>query len=167
MLKNKNKGFTMIELLVAITIMGALASMSAPELGRMLQDNRYQTDIEHAWSIVNDARANALSSRRCPQGVEAGIWKVVVNASSARLVCISDGASENEQEVSRLEPLSGTILNVTSGGSISFLPQTAQVKLDAGNDFSFQIKNIDLRKCAEIKINRVAGFPEKNMRCGI
>ncbi len=161
MFKNKNKGFSLIELLVAAVILGILATISVPEISRMLKENQYQSDVSTMWSMLNDARAYALASKRCPDGNEAGTWKISTTVSRMKLECISDGNSGQSQEVEVFRTHPGILVNIISNNDILFLPQSAQIKLNTGDDFILQAKSPELAECVEINVNRIAGFPKK------
>lgn len=52
-LKNKKKGFTLIELIIVIAIIAIIAAIAMPRFGRATQDARRSSDIANAKNIAN------------------------------------------------------------------------------------------------------------------
>lgn len=165
---NRYPAFSFIELLTAIAIMGMLAVMSVPSITRNMRENAYNNDIEKIWSLFNEARVNALVSKRCPDENEAGIWRFLVSGiapAKTTLLCgtCSDPDSDtcwNEVETYTPENPS-TVATITEGESIIFLPKTARAKLESGTEFKLAIADPGFQKCTMITLNPVAGFPER------
>jgi len=150
----------MIELLVAIAIMGILAVTSVPSITKSMRENDFNTDKEEVWSILNEARNNALSSKRCEGGGDAGEWIVKVNSTNSGVV-LSCETDTRYSSYSYERKNVGTVISIIAGGDITFLPQSAQVKLSTGNVFTLEVKEASFDKCVRYTLNQIAGFFEK------
>ena len=56
-LKNKKKGFTLIELIIVIAIIAILAAVAIPKFGEVRKNASLKTDIANAKTIANAATA--------------------------------------------------------------------------------------------------------------
>lgn len=56
-LKNKKKGFTLIELIIVIAIIAILAAVAIPKFGEVRKDAALKTDIANAKNIASAATA--------------------------------------------------------------------------------------------------------------
>ena len=54
-LKNKKKGFTLIELIIVIAIIAILAAIAIPKFGDIRKDAAFKSDIANAKTIANAA----------------------------------------------------------------------------------------------------------------
>lgn len=61
----KRSGFTILELMVTVGIMAIMATISAPNISRMLARSKFDGEVQGLLSTIAEARANALSSKRC------------------------------------------------------------------------------------------------------
>ena len=55
---NKNKGFTLIELMVTIAVLGIIAAMAVPSFQSVIQKNELKKGTEYVLFILNDAKNN-------------------------------------------------------------------------------------------------------------
>ena len=164
---NHYAGFSFIELLTAIAIMGMLAVMSVPGITRNMRENAYNNDIEKIWSLFNEARVNALVSKRCPNENEAGVWRFSTSGLIPAEITLSCGTCSDPDENCWREVETytaenpSTTTNITAGESLLFLPKTARAKLGDGTEFKLAISDPGFQKCTMITLNPVAGFPER------
>ncbi|MCP5208780.1 MAG: GspH/FimT family pseudopilin [Hahellaceae bacterium] len=56
----KEKGFTIIELMIAVTVLGVLAALAAPSFSYLIANGRHQASINALIGAVNLARVEAV-----------------------------------------------------------------------------------------------------------
>lgn len=61
---NKNNGFTLIELMVTIAVLGIIAAMAAPSFGNMLNKQNLNKSGQDLITVLNKARSIAVLERR-------------------------------------------------------------------------------------------------------
>ena len=174
MQNKKISGFSIIELLVVITIMGTLATVAAPTLSNDVRKSQYKSDENQITSLISDARTFAIASKQCALGTSAGIWKIeIYPANVLKLSCISTddtGTPEAPIGINTFTLREGFELTIiettTSTGtvtptSIAFHPRTAQVEIeDFTETFTLQLKADEIEKCTKFSIERLKGFIE-------
>jgi prepilin-type N-terminal cleavage/methylation domain-containing protein len=60
----RRQGFTMVEMMIVISLIGLMAAISAPPLFRYIQSNRLQTGTDRMVADMQYARSVAISSGR-------------------------------------------------------------------------------------------------------
>jgi prepilin-type N-terminal cleavage/methylation domain-containing protein len=60
----RNKGFTLVELLIIIAIMGFLAAIAAPNLTNFVRKNRIENQTRRIYSDLGNTRVRAMSTNR-------------------------------------------------------------------------------------------------------
>lgn len=85
---NKNKGFTLLELMAVVTIVGILATIGLPALGELVKSNRISTQANSILTAMHQARSEAVN-----RGVDIRIepmvagtdwssgWQVVIDSN--------------------------------------------------------------------------------------
>ena len=76
----KNKGFTLIELMVTIAVIAIIAGMAAPFMNNMLLNQNLNKSTNTLISVMNEARAQAVLNR---QNVKVDLSLNTVTPSSA------------------------------------------------------------------------------------
>jgi type IV fimbrial biogenesis protein FimT len=123
-LKSKPAGFTLIELMVALTIVGILTSIAVPAFARLMAANRLTTQATDLVSAMNLARSEALR-RAQPVTLRAENsdnyavgWKIFpdldANGDAASPATAKDGTALRVTSALRG---SNTIKRVTRSGS--------------------------------------------------
>ncbi|WP_296217640.1 GspH/FimT family pseudopilin [Pseudomonas sp. UBA2684] len=89
----KNQGFTLIELMVTLAVLGVLIALASPNLAQMLRDNRAASEITDMVGILSYARSEAVVRARNvtvrPPADGVNFWLVGVNGADG---CDDDGA---------------------------------------------------------------------------
>lgn len=60
----KDKGFTLVEVLVVLAILGILFSIGTLQFGKMVQSSNIEKDIKELYSDLMSARINAMNKGR-------------------------------------------------------------------------------------------------------
>lgn len=78
----KNRGFTIVELLVAIAVVAILAAIAVPNMGSMLATSRLNEAQENIMQVLKTAHANAKAN---------GTFVTVTISSASNVVATSFG----------------------------------------------------------------------------
>lgn len=93
-------GFSIIELLVAIGVLGIVFVMTVPNYGAMQKDREYMAEVQAIFDLIAEARNNALVNKKCFDDddvapftpTESERWEVFLSGDSqglakTRLIC--------------------------------------------------------------------------------
>lgn len=72
--RDNSEGFTMIELLIVITIAGILASLAMPSFTNLIRDTRLSTTANSILSSLTYARSEAVKRNRAVSVEKKGQW---------------------------------------------------------------------------------------------
>jgi type IV fimbrial biogenesis protein FimT len=81
----KQRGFTLLELLVTVSIAAVLTALATPSIVNMIKDNRITAQVNEFVLALNFARSEAIK-----RGVRVSLCK-----TSDAMTCIRDGAGSN------------------------------------------------------------------------
>ncbi|MEQ1070164.1 Type IV fimbrial biogenesis protein FimT [Acinetobacter lwoffii] len=69
----KNKGFTLIELMVTIAVLAIIAGMAAPSFGEIIRKNELNQEAQNLIFLLQEARSDAIFTRS-PKQIEIPIY---------------------------------------------------------------------------------------------
>lgn len=110
---NKNKGFTLIEVMVVLAIVGVVGSFAVPSFNDMVQRNKLKAAVQAFQDDVQFARTQAIKRsvniliNRVQTSAAAGNWCYGLTAKSAGCTC----TTANDCEI---KTVSGTGFNTVS-----------------------------------------------------
>jgi len=64
MAKNRHKGFTLVELMIALVVAAILIQVVAPGFQKMIKDNRVRSEVYALRAGLNQARSEAITRRQ-------------------------------------------------------------------------------------------------------
>ncbi len=94
--KVRSSGFTLIELMIVIALIGVIASFAVPQMGRMIDNNRVVSTANSVVGLLNFSRSEAIR-----RGARIS---VAVSANSAQATLTADGTV-----VRVMEPAAGGV----------------------------------------------------------
>ena len=123
--RKKRKGFTLIELVVVIAILGILAAIAIPRFGNIQKNARIDSDISTANTIVNAAKVYIASENMTNAEAIAKDAVTVDKLVSAGLLESAPKAQTNDTAMA-LAVTEGTdkqlVFTVTAGTDNQLLP---------------------------------------------
>lgn len=83
------KGFTLIELMVTLAVLGVLLGLAAPNFAQMIRDNRAAAEINAVSSMLNYARREAVQraqkTKLVGPSAADGSWQVLRSSDDLEL----------------------------------------------------------------------------------
>ena len=97
---HKNQGFTLLEILVALAIMGILAALTGPNLSAWLNSNKVKEATDVIQLALEDAQRQAIRRERIctinftnPTGTNPTVYSQITASEAGCLVATNDRAS--------------------------------------------------------------------------
>lgn len=126
---NKNKGFTLIELMITIAVLAIISTMAVPSMGNLLEKQRFQKKERELLSILTQTKSQAILKR--------GDITANLNSTSANTDTVMNwdkGANvgltiQTLSATQTLGTYSGTSLVFDKNGLVSSLSQDALISL--------------------------------------
>lgn len=78
------KGFTLIEVLVAVAIISIIAVVSIPNLKKFSQNQTLTTKSDNVLNSIRQAQANAQSGVKCKDGNNSVSWSIIFKVNPDR-----------------------------------------------------------------------------------
>ena len=139
----KNKGFTLIEILVVLTLAAIMFAFALPSFSNLVQSNRMSSQYNMLMTSLNLARSEAITRntaiticRSNDQATCAGQWQ------NGWIIFVDNGVigtvnAPNDTILNVHEPLTvGTTLNYAVINKVTYLPN-GLVAVGDGGSFSF------------------------------
>lgn len=166
----KQKGFTLLELVVVIVLIGIVSGAAAPSFQRWRQQQRFETDTQNVLLALADARADSLSDKMCDGGT-ATAWNVLINETQITYGCAQvDG---NSVVISVLPLTSDAILTSqesenrttwSAAGSLQISVFSGGMNARIGSTYQSQWAKVSLASSAlgkeqTVCYSRIANYP--------
>jgi len=119
-----NRGWTLIEMIVTVVIIGILAAMAMPSFGRMQARNQLRGAMADVQGAIREAQRNAIKQgSSCT--VELNPTALTVRQASSTPGCVSNPVNlSNVNGVSMTVPSSNTDITFTFKGNPTFNSDT-------------------------------------------
>lgn len=103
LLKNKS-GFTLMEILISITVIGLIGITFYPNLRRFNSDQQFRNEVLNIKNDIKKAQNMYTTGTRCGNGKAATAWAVSLavnstNSTNLKAYCINDALTANSTEV--------------------------------------------------------------------
>ena len=115
--KKKVLGFTLVELMITIAIVGILASMAVPSFQKMIERNRLKEVAEGLKSDLMWMRTEAIK-QSCDLKIDFdnAVWDYTIYQPDATCSCPADGSDCN------IKVITGSQFQNVTMGTASFMP---------------------------------------------
>lgn len=117
-----SKGFTLLEILVAVSIVSVVALLGIPNLKRFNEAQEFQANVSELTRVIKKAQSNSQSSIVCADSKRSSQWVVIlVNPSQYTLSPLCPDSGSNQPIETKNLP-TGTSFSVKSGISSCTFP---------------------------------------------
>lgn len=124
----KFAGFSLVELVVVIGVSVILTMMSIPKMISWYKKDRFISQTEKIIDTLYDARAAALSEKKCLDGSSSTEWGWSIEGNVVKLICYKSSDQQEEKSINLDDNIefSGTYLSLeeTNGTLIPLLTDT-------------------------------------------
>ena len=160
----KQKGFSLIELLIVTGIVALLAMIALPNFSRMRGNVNFKTEVDTVFDQLLEVRMNALTGKMCNE--KSGVkWIFLFDANSSDVSCTNadETVLVRSYETAWHESYTIEIDGVPKTSvQIEFLADTAQSLIpdgaNQGTDAEIVLTSL-ANEQQTICFNRIAGIP--------
>lgn len=160
---NKSAGFSLIELMVAVVILGIIAGLAVPNMGRAIESSRVGTQASELLSAIESARREAIR-RGAPVRISAGVNGDGDNFAQGWCVHADADCSEpiNQREALNLLNEDQVEINPAATAQLVFgrLGQLQDPGVDEDDGLAVDISPSEANcPAGELLVRRVSVFP--------
>jgi len=130
----RTKGFSIVEILTTMVITAIIASIAAPQYGRMRQESDFNDEVKSIFHTISQARANTIAQKKC-NDEESTLWGAELRMEEFNLFCSNRNETLNK-ETNEIITLNSAIdyndnpdEDTGTAVKIIFIPETLQSKI--------------------------------------
>lgn len=146
-----SKGFTLLELIVALALAGIIFSIAIPSFSNFISRQKIATDVNEIISILRISRSQSIKSRKITNltlsNTEKDGWQILV---------LSDGKTD----IYNSEDSSIVFSNIGpgNGNKIKFDSMGARIDCDINSECTIRIKKTNYNDESSIIISRAGSI---------
>ena len=136
------KGFTLIELMIVLVLLGIVAAIAVPNFATLMRNNQIQAKAEETYRLLQYARGEAIANRvKVEVRVANGQWNVFTRAADrSNLVNTRMLQYDSEQAQLRASALTNNQIVFNPNGSATAANITVCRGTDATTGYRIQVR---------------------------
>lgn len=151
-----SRGFTLVELMVAISVLAILLAVAAPSFNEFVANTKVRNVAENFYSGIQKARAEAIRSNELVEFVltnSGKSWEVRVPGRAAAEQLI-DSKTAAEGGAAAVVVNAGTVTTLTFNGLGALTAPTAAVELNFSHPLNSACDNLSLAvRCVNVLVS--------------